>query len=183
MSEDMLIRHCAPTLAGLKNGSLFSCPCSSRKELLEELGRLNRLLVPKGLRALPMRIRQDRALIYLFRPAGLTDDLTHTQARRLLEQAGYTELNGQRCVNQLIRRLNSCPDFPHEIGLFLSYPPEDVEGFIENRGSGCKCVGCWKVYGDEQAARRRFACYKQCTDSYCLRRAQGATVEHLAVAV
>ncbi len=25
-------------------------------------------------------------------------------------------------------------DFPHEIGLLLGYPPEDVIGFIENRG-------------------------------------------------
>ncbi len=182
MSEDILIRHCAPTLAGLKTGSLFSCPCAARGELLAELRRLNRLLVPKGLRALPLRIQKGRALIYLFRPAGLESDLANTQARALLQQAGYTHLGGARCVGELIRRLDESEEFPHEIGLFLSYPPEDVKGFIENRGSGCKCVGCWKVYGDEQAARRRFARYRACTAAYCRKHAQGATVEHLAVA-
>ena len=34
----------------------------------------------------------------------------------------------------LIHRLRSEGEFPHEIGLFLSYPPEDVLGFICNRG-------------------------------------------------
>ena len=27
MSEDYLIRNCAPTLAGIKTANLFSCPC------------------------------------------------------------------------------------------------------------------------------------------------------------
>ena len=31
MSEDLLIRHCSPTLAGIKTGNLFSCACASRR--------------------------------------------------------------------------------------------------------------------------------------------------------
>lgn len=53
-------------------------------------------------------------------------------------------------------KLQSDPDFPHEIGLFLGYPAEDVKGFIENKAACSKCSGCWKVYGDEQAARILF---------------------------
>ena len=37
-------------------------------------------------------------------------------------------------------------DFPHEIGLLLGYPPEDVIGFIENRGQNPLYIGYWKVY-------------------------------------
>ena len=43
--------------------------------------------------------------------------------------------------------------FPHEIGLFLGYPFEDVMGFIENKGENYLCSGCWKVYSCEQDAR------------------------------
>ena len=32
---------------------------------------------------------------------------------------------------------------PHEVGLFLSYPPEDVKGFIDHRASGFKSAGLW----------------------------------------
>ncbi|MFQ9411752.1 MAG: DUF3793 family protein [Evtepia gabavorous] len=43
-------------------------------------------------------------------------------------------------------------------------------------------MGCWKVYGDEAAARRQFAAYKSCTANYCRRRASGASLEGLTVA-
>ena len=33
MSEELVVRQCAPTLAGIKTGSLFSCPCDSPEEL------------------------------------------------------------------------------------------------------------------------------------------------------
>ena len=46
------------------------------------------------------------------------------------------------------------------MGLLLSYPPEDVKGFIDHRAGGFKCAGLWKVYGDEEKARSLFAKYK-----------------------
>ena len=35
MSEDIVVRQCAPTLAGLKTGSLFPCPYESKQTLME----------------------------------------------------------------------------------------------------------------------------------------------------
>ena len=49
MSEEMVVRQCAPTLAGIKTGSLFPCPCTDRDALLDEVRQLNRRLSPKGL--------------------------------------------------------------------------------------------------------------------------------------
>ena len=71
-------------------------------------------------------------------------------------------------------------EFPHEVGLFLSYPPEDVKGFLEHRP--CKCVGCWKVYENEEAAKKTFAKYKACTRVYCRQLASGIDIERLTVA-
>ena len=68
MSEDLVIRHCAPTLAGIKTGNLFSCACPCKAALTKELCRLNRKLVPKGIRILPLKVRKGRALIYVYRP-------------------------------------------------------------------------------------------------------------------
>ena len=76
-----------------------------------------------------------------------------------------------------------CKEFPHEIGLFLSYPPEDVKGFIENRAANYKLSGLWKVYGDEKKAKELFAKYKKCTDIYCERYEAGCGIAELAVAV
>ena len=76
MSEELLVRNCAPTLAGLKTASLFNCPYESREELLSSLRQLNRRLGPKGVRAIPLRFSETRALVYLYRPARLEQDLS-----------------------------------------------------------------------------------------------------------
>ena len=131
MSEELMVRQCAPTLAGIKTGSLFPCPCTSREELLCQVRSLNRRLSPKGLCLLPLRFTPGSVLLYLYRPATLRRDLSDGLARDILAQAGYEGDSCGRCVATLIRRLRQGSDFPHEIGLFLSYPPEDVRGFVE----------------------------------------------------
>lgn len=183
MSEEMLIRHCAPTLAGMKTGNLFSCVYHQKYKLCSELCRLNRILVPKGVRIVPLQYTKQRVLIYLYRPNRLKRDLLDGRASFLLRQYGYPFESPERCVAALVKKLSICSDFPHEIGLFLGYPPEDVKGFIEHKADHCKCVGCWKVYGDEEKARQTFCRYKKCTDIYCAQWLKGIGVEQLTVAV
>lgn len=180
MSEELLVRNCAPTLAGLKTGNLFSCPYTCREELLDSIRQLNRRLGPKGIRAIPLRFSEKKALIYLYRPAKLEKDLSCSLSEELLRQCGYQCRGGNRCLTKLAQRLRRQEDFPHEIGLFLSYPAEDVRGFLEQRP--CKCTGCWKVYGDEAGAQRKFDQYKTCTRIYCRQWAMGIALEQLAVA-
>ena len=236
MSEEILVKQGAPTLAGIKTGSLFPCPCRDESALLDDIRRLNRLLAPKGLCLLPIRFQDEQALLYLYRPAVLHRDLQNRLARRILSDAGYpadggcgrcvTQLirrfreGGQfphevglflyrparlrrdladggaqallrqsgygcescgRCIAQLIRRLQAGGEFPHEVGLFLSYPPEDVQGFIDHRACDFKCAGLWKVYGDEQQAQRLFSRFKHCTEDYCARWQTGWDIDRLAV--
>jgi hypothetical protein len=56
--------------------------------------------------------------------------------------------------------------FPHEIGVFLGYPLQDVKGFIENNGRNSKYTGLWKVYGDKAASIRMFEKYRKCFSVY-----------------
>ena len=104
MSEDLLIRHCSPTLAGIKTGNLFSCACPSREDLTKDLCRMNKKLVPKGIRILPLRVCNGRALIYVYRPHALQRDLTDHLARALLLEYGYS--TGKP------KRLRGAPDPP-----------------------------------------------------------------------
>jgi len=182
MSEDMIVRHCSPTLAGLKTGNMFSCWFSDVTEMRDTLRRLNHLLGKKGLRILPLRFKKNQALVYVYRPSRLSRDLQHDIACRLLRERGYVIGSPERCVIELIKRLGESDEFPHEIGLFLGYPPEDVRGFIENGAEGCKCTGYWKVYGDARAAQELFAKYKKCTDVYCAQHAHGRSLWQLTVA-
>ena len=182
MTDDYLVRHCAPTLAGIKTASLFTCPYDEKERLLDAIRRMNQRLRAKGLRVLPLRFSDKKALIYLYRPARLSADLRDGTAEKILRQCGYPCNSCGHCVVKLVQRLREQEEFPHEIVLFLGYPPEDVCGFMEQGPKCCKCVGCWKVYGDEEAAKKKFAQYKKCTRIYWDQWAKGKPVERLAVA-
>ena len=157
MPEEILIRQGAPTLAGIKTGSLFPCPCEDREALLSDIRQLNRRLSPKGLCLLPIRF--------------------------LAGQAGYEDESCARYVARLACRFRESGEFPHEVGLFLSYPPENVKGFIDHRANDFKCAGLWKVYGNEEKARSLFTKYRKCTEIYCTLWQSGSRLEQLAVAV
>lgn len=183
MSEEMLVCHCSPTLAGLKTGSLFSCPYSSQKMIIKEIREFNQKLTQKGIRIIPVRISDKRMLVYVYRPEKLKEDFSDEKTQIIWKCKGYDCTNLSQCICRLIQKLQSDPDFPHEIGLFLGYPAEDVKGFIENKAACSKCSGCWKVYGDEQAARILFKKYKKCTEIYCRRWKSGVAVEQLTITI
>ena len=186
MSEESIIRHGSPTLAGLKTANLFTCISVSKEETVRDIRRLNQIFVPKGMRMLPLRYANGRVLLYLYRPDRLKQDLNDQKAKLLLKSKGYPLGHAERCVVRLadkLRNTKESQEFPHEIGLFLGYPPEDVQGFMEQKACGCKCSGCWKVYGDAEQAKKTFACYKECTELYCRLWSGGISMDQLAVAV
>lgn len=183
MSEELLIIHCSPTLAGLKTGSLFTVECGERTEFVDELCRLNRLLGPKGIRVLPVKKIRERVLIYVYRPSKLEEDFADEQVRAMLRKMGYPCEKPGQCVVCLAKKLRENQMFPHEVGLFLGYPSEDVQGFIENKADNCKCVGCWKVYGNVEQAQKKFQMYRKCADLYHTLWLKGFTIERLTVAV
>ena len=180
MLEQYLINHCAPTLASLKTANLFNCTAENPTALQMAVSRWQALLAPKGVELLLLRESGDRALVYVYRPDRLARDLQQPGVAAFLAHCGYTGTAPAACLDVLRRKLAVSSDFPHEIGLFLSYPAEDVRGFLEHRP--CKCTGCWKVYENEEAARKTFDRYKKCTEIYCKQYAKGTNIERLTVA-
>ena len=166
MSEETVILHGAPTLAGIKTGSLFRCEYANAEEMRVSLRKWNQRFSAKGIRVMPLLFRDGKALLYLYRPARLSHDLSDHYACKMLSDCGYCKGTPARCLSCLAKRIQSGEEFPHEIGLFLGYPPEDVRGFILHKGYCCKYCGCWKVYGNEEKARCAFAKYKKCSDIY-----------------
>ena len=180
MSEDLIVRHCAPTLAGLKTGNMFRASFADEGELDAELERLNLILTDKGLRITALRIDCQvncgkcgiRALMYIYRPGQLQSDLDEEEAKAILSAFGYEDGDHEICIRRLTDRSCECEEFPHEVGLFLGYPPEDVKGFIELGGRQSKASGYWKVYGDVDRAQKQFERFSKCTGVYlkCLER-------------
>ena len=181
MSNETLIRSCAPTMACLRTGNMFTCAFDSREQMTAELRQLNQRLRQKGLRILPLRWRDGRALLYLYRPKLLERDLRDPLSQKLLSECGYTGGDASVCLALLISRLREEKEFPHEVGLFLGYPPADVDGFM-HRKDECKLCGLWKVYDDVEGAIRQFARCRHCTAVYLNCLSRGFSLDRLAVA-
>lgn len=180
--EEDLIRHCAATLAGHKCASLFSCRGTSRAELEENVASVNTLLSGKGLRAHILKGCDRGALVYVYRVGALTRKLAAKEVHAFLVPYGYEDFSIEAALETLAQHIVCGDDFPHEIGVFLDYPLADVAAFIKNEGRNCRCVGCWKVYYNEEQARRTFALYRKCRDVYLDCYQRGFGVARLTVA-
>jgi hypothetical protein len=132
MSEETVVQFGAPTLAGIKTGSLFSCLYDTKAGVYEDVRRLNRVLTPRGLCLLPLRFGEKRVLMYLFRPSGLATDLRCRGARRILRDAGYDDASMGKCMRCLIRRLReSVPGITLRTTAMVGFPGETEEDFEE----------------------------------------------------
>lgn len=180
--ERALVTHCAPTLAGHKCASLFTwlgCPNVDPSHCVKEA---DALLRHKGLRLYMLKHTSARSLIYVYRPHRLRARMADPAIRHFLQDKGYSGTSVACDLARLAERVDSSFEFPHEIGVFLDYPLEDVIRFIEQRGSGYHFCGCWKVYSNEQDARRRFALYDKCQRIYLSCHLRGFDVVRLTVA-
>lgn len=164
--EKALIHHCAPTLAGLKSAGLFRYFYESRQSAEEEIAQTDALLQAKGVYVEALIWNKDSVLIYTYRLNHLQRELQNPEAFEILQEYGYVGCDAGSCIRHLKKRVCECACFPHEIGIFLGYPPEDVRGFIENSGQNCKCCGIWKVYCNEQDKIQLFCKFQKCSAVY-----------------
>ena len=179
--ETELIGNCAPTLAGLKSANLFRYRYRDADTVLAELSEVNRLLNERGVYVEAFCWEPNAVLVYAYRRSHLERELQGEQAREILNRYGYPlgELEGSLAF--LKKRLKGYTCFPHEIGIFLGYPPEDVKGFIENRGKNCQYCGLWKVYGNAQERRKLFCKLQKCSEVYLRVFAEGRELTQMTV--
>lgn len=157
-----VILQCAPFLKGLKVSGLISMENESYSELEEMFSGME-------INFYKLSCSEGKCLVLFYRPDELEAHVNEAPARELIAQYGYREMNLQQMLERLTGRVKECSEkgmeFPHEIGVFLGYPIEDVKGFIEKEGRESLMTGYWKVYSDPNGARMIFKEYdraKEC---------------------
>ena len=168
--------HTAPALLGIKISSLVSLK-NDGGGLEEKIEEFNLRTARKGLHIKVMCRCSGRLLAFVYNRGLLKERLMTNEARDILEKFGYARtLSPEECLSRLAERVENQHDFPHEIGIFLGYPIDDVIGFIKNGGENFKLCGCWKVYSDEESAVRTFNNYNKCRAFLCRKLDQGADI-------
>ena len=152
----LIAYHAAPTIAGMTPANLV---CLSDGGCLtawrENRARFRQLL---GIELEELKGSPAPTLILCYRPALVRRALGRRGARRVLAETGYGDADAD--LKDLLEKLGeNCRSgrFPHEIGLFLGYPPRDVRLFMRRRGSGARLTGCWRAYHNIDRAARFFA--------------------------
>ena len=169
---ELLVRLASGVIAGAKPAAIFSIPMrvhsggrwrSLTREALDEGLRAYADALPAyGVRMTVLYRNERRIYLLVWRPLQLSQALEDPRGAEILSESGYRGACLDDHLRELRRRLvdfylsfeQGVGEFPHEIGIFLGYPPEDVRGFMEGREATCR--GPWHAYGDERVARQRF---------------------------
>ncbi|MCC8123188.1 MAG: DUF3793 family protein [Oscillospiraceae bacterium] len=178
--EKELALHCAPALAGIKAGNLLALYHARVPNLSARLEAYRAEFAGHGISFCILHNCGKRILLLVYRKELLERHLAQPGARRILARAGYPQAGTlEALLAHLKRRLAQEQAFPHEIGLFLEYPPADVVGFQHFHGQNCKLCGYWKVYANPEQAQARFARYDRCRNALCRKLEQGMTLTQL----
>lgn len=116
----------------------------------------NRLTRDLGLQVKQLAKTQSKVYLLFYEQKLLHEFLSNKSCRNILQQNGYKQTDRlEALLAQLSKRMQTdiCP---HEIGLFLGYPPHDVQAFIKFKGKNfCLCKH-WKVYHDLESSQSKF---------------------------
>ncbi|MDD6769844.1 MAG: DUF3793 family protein [Inconstantimicrobium porci] len=73
-----------------------------------------------------------------------------------LKILGYKENGDLSEQIAMLRKRYDMYKCPHELGIFLGYPIDDVISFMKDSRKHCKLCGYWKVYNSEEKAEKIF---------------------------
>ena len=165
MYENLLINHASQTLANKKLANLFTFKNLKKIDIEKMVFEWNKLLNEKNIYVEILNASESSAQIYAYRPEKLKCALCQGQTKCLLQELGYKTDDPAQCIDHLKKRFIK-ENFPHEIGIFLGYPYEDVIGFIENKGNSYLTNGYWKVYSNKDEKLKLFDEYNKIKKSY-----------------
>lgn len=178
--EKTIVTHCAPALAGVKPANLVSFSKTDYPYLSLIARSYSSLHKDDDLCFEVICECRRHNLLLVYRPSLLKRQLSNPEAAALLRKDGYPHTeNLADILGYLKKRLSSGHGFPHEIGIFLGYPIEDVKGFQKFGGKECKLCGYWKVYGDVAKAKELFHRFDQCRNLFTDYIKAGYTISQL----
>lgn len=154
----------APTLKGLKPASLLSFSIKGRN-LYRLWGKHKQDACKElGLRFFELKETEDRILVLFYHFEQLEKHISDKKNRLFLKSMGY---NGSLPLEQSLQALKNRFEYicPHEIGVFLGIPVEDVCGFIRHKGGKCLFCSYWKVYHEPERALALFQGYDRAKTS------------------
>lgn len=167
----LLVCYCMPTLLKLKPSSLIHADKRKFADRVSFLNVLGEQLEPFGCSYAILYEDSSRLFLFIYHSKKLEETISSKEIIQFLEAWGY-HLEGNAVGNVIGKLkqefglyLDSHGAFPHEVGVILGYPVNDVKDFIKNNGADYILCGYWKVYHDVEGAVEIFNKYRQVRDN------------------
>lgn len=155
--ETQLALQCAPLITGIKMANLLIVQDSNEK-------LVRAVLRKSGISHFRLLQYKHKTTFLLFKRTELESYLSQIEVQKILAEQGYRDFELGSMLVTFTKRYQECrengEEFPHEMGLFLGYPVEDVRGFIEQKGQNALYSGYWKVYQHVEEKQALFAKYE-----------------------
>lgn len=148
----------APTLMGIKPSSLISLIDGSRNVLQIWAEHKEEICSHLETDYLEIKTSLGRTLVLFYKKRMLARHLAAADNQEFLMKNGYPR--NLKLKEKLILLKNNFEDrCPPEIGIFLGFPLNDVQAFIEHQGSQYVLCRYWKVYHHPERAEQVFRNY------------------------
>lgn len=174
--ETRMALQCAPVITGIKISNLLILQEGSEKVL-------HRILRGSGISYFRLLKSGGKVTYLLFRQNRLVLFLSEKRVRDILRDQGYTDLRIGAILSLFQKRYEAYMErggsFPHEMGVLLGYPVEDVRGFIENQGKNFLYSGYWKVYENVREKKETFRLFEKARELLVQRLAAGVNVRDM----
>lgn len=160
--ELQMALQCAPLITGLKTSNLLNIAA-------EEFHQMQEIIKGSHISWHLLLESPCKITVLLYHKESLERYLEQPGVRGLLEEAGYESFTLEEVLKEFSARyrlyMERKENFPHEMGLLLGYPVEDVDGFMKHKGENCLCNGYWKVYENRDRKRKLFERFENAKES------------------
>lgn len=155
--ETQLVFQCAPLITNLKISNLLIIQN-------DNIEKMKKILENTNILQFVLMVTEKKTTILLYRKYPFESYISQKKVGKLLKSIGYQEDSIDYILHFFQLRYNEYmaagKAFPHEMGLLLGYPVEDVEGFIKNEGKNFLYTGYWKVYENLPEKMKLFRKFK-----------------------
>ncbi len=173
-ASTQLVLQCSPLITGIKLSNLLIIPN-------ENLERVKSVLSGTNLSFYILLETEYKTTLLLYCHRKLEKYLKDTRVSIFLQKSGYRDLSVEAVLGLFQKRyqkyMKDNKDFPHEMGVLLGYPLEDVEGFIRNCGRNFLYAGYWKVYENLPKKLRLFESFELAKETLIQLISCGASIE------
>lgn len=154
--ENYLLYNVATVIAGIKPSVTITLKINEENIYEKWCKYGTRFIREIGLDYIELRRNSKAKIILVYNEVKLREIIFSKYEKEFLINLGYCqEEDIQMYLKKLQERylLYKCP---HELGIFLGIPLDDVKDFMNCSGKKCLLCGYWKVYNDFDFAVKTF---------------------------